>query len=503
MTRQTIDILMGKITYARMGMMAYSLMLMLAFAFCSCDDDDSFTTSRSAVLTFSTDSVRMDTIFTSVPSSTRSLWVYNHNGDGLRISKVRLQRGNQSGFRVNVDGEYLDNTTGSQIGGLELRGGDSLRVFVELTAFVNHRDEPQMLEDNLVFTLESGVEQKVNLSAVTWDAEILDELRIRRDTIICSAKPIVIRNGITVDSAATLTINGPTRLFFHANAGIDVYGRLVVSGNAGDGVVEMRGDRTDRMFDYLPYDRVSGQWQGIRIHSSSKGNVISGADIHSGTYGIVCDSAAYDSITPRVALICSTIHNCKGPGLEATNAYIQVVSSQISNTLGDCLSVYGGGALVLHATLAQFYPFSADRGAALRFANYHEDSDIPLRFVECYNSLITGYEKDVVMGDSRDSTVNFSYYFSHCILRTPEITDSLQLKAFDNVIFESPDDSIQGKQHFVLVDEDNLIYDFHLDSLSTGIGRGQNLNHVYPYDHDLKVRGEKIDIGCYNYLPQR
>ena len=484
------------------------IMLML-LTIASCDDDDNYTTSRNALLTFSRDSIKMDTVFTSVPSSTYSFWVYNPNEDGLRLSKVRLQRANQSGFRVNVDGEYLDNQTGSQIGGLELRGGDSLRVFVELTAFVNHSDQPQLIEDNLVFLLESGVEQKVNLSAITWDAEIINELKVERDTVISTTKPIVIRKGITIDSTATLSINGPTRLFFHADAGIDVYGRLLVNngmgngnGNGvGNGIVEMRGDRTDHMFDYLPYDRVSGQWQGIRIHSSSKGNIINMADIHSGSYGVICDSAAYDAITPRLTIMCSTIHNCKGPGLEATNAFVQVVNCQISNNLGDCLSVYGGGVLVLHATLAQFYPFSADRGAALRFANYRDNSDIPLRFIECYNCLVTGYEKDVVMGDSRDSTVTFSYYFSHCIMRTPEITDSLQLKAFDNVIFESPDDSIQGKQHFAIIDEDNLIYDFHLDSLSTGIGKALNLNNIFPYDHDMKMRGEPTDIGCYIFKP--
>lgn len=59
----------------------------------------------------------------------------------------------------------------------------------------------------------------------------------------------------------------------------------------------MRGDRTDRMFDYLPYDRVSGQWQGIHLYSSSTQNSISYADIHSTMDGIVCDSAAFDSIT--------------------------------------------------------------------------------------------------------------------------------------------------------------------------------------------------------------
>jgi hypothetical protein len=43
---------------------------------------------------------------------------------------------------------------------------------------------------------------------------------------------------------------------------------------------------------------------------------------------------------------------------------------------------------------------------------------------------------------------------------------------FREIIWETPKDSIQGKQHFVLVDEKNLRYDFHLDSLSTAQGLG-------------------------------
>jgi hypothetical protein len=43
---------------------------------------------------------------------------------------------------------------------------------------------------------------------------------------------------------------------------------------------------------------------------------------------------------------------------------------------------------------------------------------------------------------------------------------------FVNVRWESPKDSIQGTKHFKVIDEENLIYDFHLDSLSTAQGLG-------------------------------
>ena len=143
----------------RLFLLCQILVAVLAFA--SCDDNDSFTTSRSAVLTFSLDTVSMDTVFSTVPTSTYTFWVYNRNDDGLRLRQVRLRRGNQTGFRVNVDGTYLDNGMGSMVRDLEVRGGDSIRVFVELTSGRNNAETPQLVEDDLVFTLESGMEQNV------------------------------------------------------------------------------------------------------------------------------------------------------------------------------------------------------------------------------------------------------------------------------------------------------------------------------------------------------
>ena len=50
----------------------------------------------------------------------RSFWVYNRNDAGLRCTSVRLERGNQSGFRVNVRGEYLGAEVGYQTNNIEL-----------------------------------------------------------------------------------------------------------------------------------------------------------------------------------------------------------------------------------------------------------------------------------------------------------------------------------------------------------------------------------------------
>ena len=64
---------------------------------------------------------------------------------------------------------------------------------------------------------------------------------------------------------------------------------------------------------------------------------------------------------------------------------------------------------------------------------------------------------------------DFNYSFVRCLLRTPLVEDTGH---FNDIIWDDPEAEIQGKKHFVKVDEDNLDYDFHLDSLSTAIGLG-------------------------------
>lgn len=470
----------------------------LAIMVCACSDDDSFTTSASNTLSFSTDTINLDTVFSRVPTATKTFWVYNHSGDGIRCTSVRLEKGNQTGFRINVDGIYLGSSQGFQTNEIEVRDKDSIRVFVELTSPENHATTPQLLEDNLIFTLESGVEQKVNLRGYTWDADIYGSLEIKNDTTISSSKPIIIRQNLKVDSAATLTVAAGTTLYFGQNAGIDVYGRLIADGTAENNVT-FRGDRIDRMFDYLPYDRVPGQWQGLHFHESSYENSLNHADIHSAYNGVVCDSSSLQRL--KLQAYNTTIHNCQGYGFVETNCIVDLYNCQITNTLNDCAAFFGGGAMLRHCTIAQFYPFDSNRGMALRFTNYRDNKDYPLYQFDVYNTLVTGYADDVIMGDFHDG-VDAAYSFSHCILRTIK-PDTLDEQQFSHVTFENIEDTtaITGEKHFKDIDANMQYYDFHLDSLSTAIDSAEVLPNGYSdYDHDGNRRDDKPDIGAYEFI---
>lgn len=459
---------------------------------CACTDNDSFSANKNNVLSFSTDTVKMDTVFSGVASSTYTFWIYNRSNDGININNIKLGRGNQTGFRLNVDGTYLSSTQGYQVNNLEIRKGDSIRVFAEVTSSANYKDKAQQLDDDVVITLESGVQQNVHLRAYSIDAYFINNGVIRSDSTIHTDKPIVVYGGLKVDSGAILTLAAGTKMFFHSGAGIHVYGTLLSKGEVANPVV-MRGDRLDHMFDYLPYDGVSGQWAGLHFYNSSYGNELYNTDIHSAMNGVVCDSSNLEKT--KLTLYNCIIHNCKGFGMESTNSVVDIENTQISNTLGDCVSLLGGSNVIFHCTLAQFYPFDADRGVALRFSNGKNGIVYPLYSMQVVNSIISGYADDEIMGESVDTTSTFSYRFDHCLICTPKVEN----KAMTNIIWESPDSTASQNKNFRKVDIDSLRYDFRLDSLSRAINAG-NTEVYLEYDRNGIKRDAKPDIGCYEYL---
>lgn len=457
----------------------------------SCSEDDNFTTSQSNRLTFSTDTLKMDTLFSNVPSASKTFWIYNRSGDGIRCSSVRLQRGASSGFRINVDGIYLGDGNNYETNEVEVRNKDSVRVLVEVTLPTASLSTPVLTDDNLIFTLESGVEQSVNLNAWAWNARALRNVVVSNDSTISSdGTPIIIYGGIKVESPATLTIAAGTTLYFHPDAGIDVYGRLITQGTANNNVT-LRGDRIDRMFDYLPYDRVPAQWLGVHFYPSSFDNELNYTDLHSANTGVEIDSS--DVSKQKFTLSHSTIHNCQGYGLYAENAKLSMLNSQITNTLNDCIGILGGDVMINNCTLAQFYPFDSRRGAALAFSDTY-----PIVSLRVMNSLITGYSDDVLTGSVSDTTATKNWRFDHCIIRTPKIINR-DSAYFTNVIYEDVKDTVStGSKHFVKIDADNQDYDFRLDSVSAAIGKADPQTAL-PDDRLGIRRDENPDIGAYEY----
>ena len=256
------------------------LIVLFAMSMVGCREEQGFSTDMSHRLAFSSDTVRFDTLFTSVSSSTYSFLIYNRNKADLRIASAHLSGGEHSPYRINLDG-----LSGVSFSDVAVRGGDSLYVFVEVTVDPRGQDAPFEVCDSLVFSLESGVIQQVQLRAYGQDATVLRGVCIDTDTHFTAQRPYLIYDSLRVEEGVVLYLDAGVRLYFRDKVELQAYGRIEAVGTA-DSMVVFRGARTDRMFSYLPYDRLSAQWGGITLHETSHDNLFVYCDIHGGTYGL-------------------------------------------------------------------------------------------------------------------------------------------------------------------------------------------------------------------------
>src|SRR5690606_19175549 len=112
----------------------YFFILIFITGFISCRDDFHFEPSSGTELAFSKDTVYLDTIFSNIGSSTYNLKVYNKSNKDIKIPSVRLNKGENSNFRLMVDG-----LTGKSFENIELLANDSLFIFVETTVDIKQQ----------------------------------------------------------------------------------------------------------------------------------------------------------------------------------------------------------------------------------------------------------------------------------------------------------------------------------------------------------------------------
>lgn len=451
--------------------------------FTACNEDD-FSTNPAHTLSFSQDTLRMDTVLTGIGTSTHILKVYNRNKESLMISSIILADAANSGFRINVDG-----MKGSQFSDVEIRGKDSLYVFVEATLAPKDSDVPIFRKDSIVFITNTN-RQDVKLLAYGQDFVSLRKKEITQDTLIRSARPIVIYDSLSIKEGAKLTLAAGTQLYFHGKSSIQVHGQLVAEGTLEAPVV-FRGDRTDRMFSNLPYDRLPGQWDGIRFHTSSYENSLNFVDIHGGIYGIRCDSAAIDR--KKLTLTNSVIRQVSGNGLEMTSCQATIGNSEISNAGNNCVSLLGGDYEFVHCTLANYYSWAIKSGVALAIKNEQNEILYPLTMAAFRNCIIAGSSNDEINGGrSKDSSVPFNYYFSYCLINSTEEKNDKVV----NVIWEKDD-------NFQLLDKQGeQLFDFQLTPKSAAINIGLS-DDARNFPYDLKgmprTEDEAPDAGCYEW----
>lgn len=247
--------------------------------------EDLLTTDSSARLEFSLDTVKFDTVFVSVGTVSKRLWVYNRNARAVRVSEISLQSQPGVNYSLLVNGD-----AGLTLRDVEIRGRDSLLVLVRATIDPTPTAlKPFLVVDDLRFRT-NGNEQAVKVLSYGQNAYFHDAELIQRNTIWRADKPHVVYNSVVVDSAVTLTIEAGAKIYSHAGSFLVVRGQLLCNPTyqpTGEikpddrNIVRFLGDRREVFYSEIP-----GQWGGLEFDASSHDNVVRFTEIKNSTLGL-------------------------------------------------------------------------------------------------------------------------------------------------------------------------------------------------------------------------
>lgn len=508
-------------------------MTLLLLCLCSCTDDDILTNIASQP-TFELNNgttQHLGVLFPGRTTSTQKLLLYNQNNGTLKLESLTLRGGEESLFRINVDG--MAGTSFTEPDYLRIAKGDSLHVLLE-ASFLGHPQERETEYDDYLDIRCNGKLTSIRLAVTVKSVEELHNDTIRQDTIwAADGVDKLVYGSLVIPEGVTLTVEQGMTLFLHDQADISVHGTLKLLGSL-DEPVRLLGDRTDSIFSNLAYVDMSAQWKGITIHPTSHGNVFDHAEIMGMTMGIDLMQENLDetlaltalsagtgealssdvvtptetdgsSVEPQLIIRNSLIKNSEYALITATSTTMVLENTLLMNCGGTLLSLQGGAYDVTHCTLANYQFWTAYPAYDLMLSNYYLLADTvkqevsrersPLYHCSITNTLVYGngpkpnvaldYER--YFGSITPADSVFHYRFDHCLLKASG---------------EDDDDFIEtlwgDDPMYKLVDMPNYLCDPHLLPESPAIGRGtpSTLQRL-PLDKDDHPRQNPPSIGCY------
>lgn len=466
--------------------------LLLGLMFMSCDElPDDFSDGMPV---FSRDTLTFDTIFTTIGSATARIMVYNRQSQPVTIEHLQLAGGSASSFRINVDGESSKEHT---FGPLTIRARDSMYIFVEVRINPLQSDAPVLVRDSIVLSTTTG-RKRILLEAFGQDMRVLRSLSIKSDTVLNAGLPYLIYGDLVVDSAATLRLEAGTRMYFHNNSNLMVYGHLHAEGTL-EKPITIRGDRTDRIgfVTPVPYNLVAGQWGGVYLRNPQGNHILRHVTMNSGYVGIyfVNQNKQYK---PHLEITNCRIHNFLFYNLVAINGDVTVSNSAITNSGGYTVYLNGGRHAFYHCTIANYFnnrSQSVARDNAPAFMMMTLARSYPMA-TTVYNSIIAGSAQNELSLASRfDSLYKADIAFSYI-----KRTKALNLPRFRNIRWSELKDTL-----FVSSTQDlekNVVYNFMPDSVSPARGIADpEIARRFPLDLNGKNRlaDGAPDAGAYEW----
>jgi hypothetical protein len=473
----------------------YSKIILVGLAMVLCYactlENENITTSPTATLNFSSDTIFFDTVFTETKTITRRLTVYNRNKNAVIIDNIRIGKGTNSPYHLLINGEETN-----QKDRLQLRGNDSILILISAKLNTNSKDLPNLVRDSVLFTTNNNI-QHVKIWAWGQDVNRQNSLRITTPTVWSGIKPYMVADSLLVFENGSLTIEAGTTVYMNLNAKMVLQGKLTINGTC-DKPVRILGIRNDATFG-----EVAGQWQGLQFTVDSKGAEINFAEIKNADIGLRV--AIFDSNnTPDVIVRNSKIENMTFAGILAIDSDILLQNVLISNCFNRSFDVLRGGNYTIeHCTFVNFDRSPAMQTPTIRLQNY-------LRFTNS-QTMMQGVETSPLMVRIENSIIWGTFANELFIDNVPNIAANITMNnnllrtampnqyGINNFSAPNNQDFSNEALRFVRFNWQNRNYKgkelFGLDSLSPAIDKGK----VSAVNNDMicMPRDTKPDIGAY------
>jgi len=442
---------------------------------------DSFITSEFARVNITADTLKYDTVFTTIGSITKSFKIINDNNQKLRLSKVKLMGGATSAYKMNVNG-----TAGSEVTNLDIEANDSIYVFVSVTVNPNAANLPFIVSDSILINY-NGSNRYVQLQAYGQNANFLRNRVLTGNVLWTNNLPYVILGSIRIDTTASLTIQAGCKIYSHATAPFIVDGTLIINGTKTSPVI-FTGDRLDEDYKDLP-----ASWPGIYFRGSSKNNVLTYAIVKNANQGIVTEKPSVNA-NPKVILHQCIVDNAFDAGILCVNSSLQADNSLISNCGSNINITYGGVYNFTHCTVAAYSTnFLTHKNPALNISNFtQQGSSILTADLNAVfrNSIFWGdggiIENEISVNKQGANT--FNVLFEKNLYRS--LVDPSNSLLNGNIKNADPSfDSINVRKN---------IFDFRVTKIAIAPGINAGVATGFLKDLDDKNRNAGLpDIGCY------
>lgn len=422
----------------------------------------------SGGLTFSADTVKFDTVFTTLRTVTKRLWVYNRNPRAVNVDLISLDNPTASPYTLIINGDKKQVASG-----IYIRGNDSLLILVRAQLKDNGGNglaKDLVVQEKLNFRT-NGQEQHVLLRSFGQNIYLHNNVQLACGEVWTNDRPHVLYGSVVVGPGCTLRIKPGARIYAHAGAALIVQGKLLVNDpsdyvpgtSATDtvkasnaNIVRFSGDRSAE----TQYTTAPGQWTGIVLAAGSQGNVIRYAQIQNATIGVLLYNPDNKN-QPSVAIQNTVIRYISGNDVSfagvssnvGTGAGVLNIQGKLmaTNTLfSDCYeyAVLGlGGSSALNFCTVANYPATGGvrKTQSLTFTDAVPNSagavTTQAPVVSILNSVVWGSLADELLLDHYDAyksnvTVRNSLLRSQSYLATTDAGDKAGLgnPAYGNIL---------------------------------------------------------------------